>query len=194
MHMGEEGDQLYLQTSGMSYLETEDGIQAFQQILPSRTGPVLVLTGAPDRLQEYLDRDSPKTANTGSKDLDSGSEPELELHHLQEKLEMNIREIAGKIIKMNPAKMVVTDNFGKYGFDSISMKEFAIQLGKTYQIELAPTVFFQHNSIKALSEYMNTQFANETHHYYKKTNIKKNQATGLIFLYNVCLECFSYHI
>ncbi|MDJ1631492.1 acyl carrier protein [Bacillus velezensis] len=61
--------------------------------------------------------------------------------------------------------------FNQYGFDSITLTEFANKLNDTYQLDLTPTVFLN-STIQALAHHLaedyQTQFAGE--HSRKKKN------------------------
>ena len=45
---------------------------------------------------------------------------------------------------------------GDFGFDSITLKEFAVILSERYGVDISPAVFFAHGSIEALSEHLCT--------------------------------------
>jgi polyketide synthase PksL len=66
---------------------------------------------------------------------------------------MLIQHIAA-LLKQNAATIAVTHSLNDLGFDSISYKELATEIEKTYQITLTPVVFFTHTTIAALSAHL----------------------------------------
>ncbi|UFR06751.1 SDR family NAD(P)-dependent oxidoreductase [Streptomyces sp. Go40/10] len=54
-----------------------------------------------------------------------------------------------------PAEEIDADEeLGEYGFDSISLTELAGRLGERYGLTLAPTVFFEHRTLRALAAHL----------------------------------------
>src|SRR5262249_10483475 len=47
----------------------------------------------------------------------------------------------------------------EYGFDSITFTEFANHLNQTYELDLAPPLFFEHSTIESLARYLQTTHA-----------------------------------
>lgn len=67
------------------------------------------------------------------------------------------REIA-KLLKV---KLETIDDHAEmtvYGFDSISMTEFTNHINRAYQLELTPTVFFDHPTIHAFGKHLSEEY------------------------------------
>jgi polyketide synthase PksN len=54
MHLNEEGEELYLKSSGMGYLRTDDGLRAIEEIVGSDERQVVVMVGVRDRIEKVL--------------------------------------------------------------------------------------------------------------------------------------------
>lgn len=74
--------------------------------------------------------------------------------NLKEILRKNLLLDVANLLKIPVPQLSEEKALSELGFDSISFKELAIKLEKKYQIELNPAIFFTHNSIKALSNYL----------------------------------------
>ena len=46
------------------------------------------------------------------------------------------------------------ENLGDYGFDSISLTEFARQIADRFDIDIRPTLFFERSTIRSIAEYL----------------------------------------
>ncbi|UCH94144.1 MAG: SDR family NAD(P)-dependent oxidoreductase [Candidatus Aminicenantes bacterium] len=86
-----------------------------------------------------------------------------------DRVRADIKRIAAGVLKINHQKLDIHESLGNYGFDSISLKEFANQLSKIYQVEILPAVFFRHGSIGSLSEYFMEEWQAEMSRYYSGT-------------------------
>ncbi|MCP4296896.1 MAG: hypothetical protein GY786_14940, partial [Proteobacteria bacterium] len=59
-----------------------------------------------------------------------------------------------KMLKLNPQNIDREGELNKYGFDSITLTAFANQLNQKFNLELAPTLFFEYSTIGALADYL----------------------------------------
>src|SRR5579883_41447 len=76
-------------------------------------------------------------------------------HPLQQEM---IQEIA-KLLKIESSNINVTSSLSEIGFDSLAFKEFAAALENHYAIELNPAVFFTHNTVQLLTQYLLDNFS-----------------------------------
>ncbi|MBF0398091.1 MAG: SDR family NAD(P)-dependent oxidoreductase, partial [Desulfobacterales bacterium] len=128
MHQNNEGEKFYLETSGMSYLQKEEGISAFEDILSNPYSQVITIKGDPKRILGFF---SNKTD-----------------------IESTLQNIASKIVKIPSNKLDINESLGNYGFDSISLKLFADKISETYKIEFPPSIFFANSTISRLKSYL----------------------------------------
>lgn len=174
MHLSNDGEYLYLQSSGMSFLETESGVETFDAILESGVSRVMVMAGIPKRIQEIFNNE-PGIRNDESRRVERAKR-EVETQDIrlsrvkglpvEQQVEDEVRRIAGDILKMDPKKLDISENIGNFGFDSISLKDFAERLGEVYQAEISPTIFFAHSSIKGIVGYLLDEFGTQIHKIY----------------------------
>ncbi|PKM52638.1 MAG: hypothetical protein CVV02_00440 [Firmicutes bacterium HGW-Firmicutes-7] len=161
MHLDAEGEALYLQTSGMSYLETQAGIEAFDKILKGRASTVMVIAGHKEKVERFLGI-SKKTLKADAKDLYTKSIIQVVAEDIKldsiEKVERALQAEASKILCIDPNLMDINENLGNFGFDSVSLKEYSDKISFIFGIELQPTVFFAYSTIKSLTVHLLDKF------------------------------------
>lgn len=159
MHGSSDSEKLYLKTSGMSYLDTENGMKAFDKCLESNQTDITVIVGEKNKADNILNTVSHKKT---SKAIKSN---QVVLNHttqntesVEETLLSNLKEMAAQIIHLDQDRLNEYENFGEYGFDSISLKEFSEAIESGLGVEVLPTVFYAHSNLKDLSKYLMEEY------------------------------------
>ena len=62
--------------------------------------------------------------------------------------------LVSEILKIRPEDIHADEEFSGYGFDSVSLTEFATRISRKFAIEMAPTVFFEHSNIADLARHL----------------------------------------
>lgn len=158
MHQHEETEKFYLKSSSMDYLKTEDGIEAFENIIGSGLEQVMVIYGNKKRVGESLGV---------KKGQDITLEPEQTLiereknpytwkkgEFMEHTLEKDIKKIAAEILKIKPGQIDSGVNIGEYGFDSISLITFADKMNEAYKTDISPTLFFSVNTVTGIAKHL----------------------------------------
>lgn len=149
MHLSKEAESAYLLTSGFRYLETEDGITAFEAILSNEDLQIAVLTGNNGRFTAAEDKSVQEL--TAELDQEKGDYTQLfrQAHVLDE-----LKRMVSELLKINIDRLDISENFGNFGFDSISLKTLSVQINKRYKLELTPAIFFTYSNIESLSDFI----------------------------------------
>ena len=165
MHFGKSGNLPGLQPSGMSSLKTDEGLATFEKILSNNYQQVLVGSGDPEKLDViFLDDTRPSTVPNKQFAYDQKMVVKRRLEH-------DLQKIASNIIKLkDPERLDVHESLGLFGFDSISLKILADQLGETFDVHISPAVFFAHSNIHALGKYLLDVYYNELHTFYQNSS------------------------
>ena len=175
MHGSKESEFLYLQSSGLTYLETESGLRAFEEILASACTQVMVLTGDQTRIDGFLNvGEEAKEARTedGGAAIREFRVSNIEGMPLGQRIELDIRQMASELLKIPAHRLDTKENLGNFGFDSINLKRFANRLSQMYGVEISPTVFFAHPTLRGISEHLLADSGEELAAYYTKTVIE----------------------
>ncbi|MBF0225156.1 MAG: SDR family NAD(P)-dependent oxidoreductase [Desulfobacterales bacterium] len=181
MHLDDEGEALYLKSSGLAYLETEKGILAFKNILSSNMPNIVVMSGEKNKIDRMLKVDVKHGEPVLEKKIEI--EPiafeETEETDLNKRLEIDIKKIASQIVSIDTVNLDSDENLGNFGFDSILLTEFVNKISDIFKITISPTVFFAHGSIKALREYLHKEFEAQIKEFYKDIKPVKKATTVL---------------
>ncbi|MDK2598876.1 type I polyketide synthase [Bacillus stercoris] len=76
--------------------------------------------------------------------------------HIQEALKQAISQL----LKIKPEEIDPDMEFNQYGFDSITLTEFANTLNEKYKLDLTPTIFFEHATVNAFAGYLSEEYPN----------------------------------
>ncbi|QGH56385.1 SDR family NAD(P)-dependent oxidoreductase [Bacillus velezensis] len=153
MHLNKEAEEAYLSASGFDYLETEEGIAAFETILASDCPQISVVTGDAETTPARKDLPHQKVNTLPVRQEEiSYTAPAYTDNVLEE-----LKQMVSELLKINIEQLDTAENFGNLGFDSISLKTLAVRLNKKYKLKLTPAVFFTYSHIKSLSEFLNSE-------------------------------------
>ncbi|ACL75231.1 type I polyketide synthase [Ruminiclostridium cellulolyticum] len=149
MKVGQETLDMIRESTGMSPLDTEEGIKAFQLGLCSDKVQFLVVKGDDKRIREMLQKTCTirevRTATPTSMEDINGDE--LKTH-----TETYLKTILSKEIRLAPAKIDPNEPMEKYGIDSVMVMNLTRELEKHFG-DLPKTLFFEYQSISELTNY-----------------------------------------
>lgn len=63
-----------------------------------------------------------------------------------------------ELLKIEGSELDTEVDMSEYGFDSITLTEFANQINQEYGIELMPTIFFEHSTLDFFSKYLSKTY------------------------------------
>ncbi|MEY4483737.1 MAG: hypothetical protein RL693_1189, partial [Verrucomicrobiota bacterium] len=149
----DEQTQFYLNTSGQRALESEEGLVLFEQLLGRRSSDHLVLVGKPDRIHRFLGIGKTGNAAPVARQGGRGRKPEMRGFNLEECLQWDLKEIVGSLLNIERRKLKLDANLADFGFDSITLADFAERLSGHYELKITPALFFGHSTIQRLTQY-----------------------------------------
>ncbi|MGC0154346.1 SDR family NAD(P)-dependent oxidoreductase [Chromobacterium vaccinii] len=144
-------------SQGLAPLSSEDGYAAFERALDKGWPNIVVACGDQARFSALLAAsvgavrsivravEPPETAQerqTAAVDVDADD------------VERTLARLAARILKARASDIDPRAALTDFGFDSLSLKEFAVLLTRTYHIPVTPNLFFQHGSLHALALYL----------------------------------------
>jgi acyl transferase domain-containing protein/acyl carrier protein/SAM-dependent methyltransferase len=157
---------------GIVPLDNNNGIAALHKILNTDFSQVIVFYGIKERIEKRL-YSAPKAINRKTDNIEEKKDNKAwNGHDLNAKIENSILAIISKLIKLDPNKIRKEEEFGTYGFDSVSLTKFATELTKLYDLDITPTVFFNSPTVLDLAAHLIENYAIEMAAVYKsgKTN------------------------
>ncbi|PEP89772.1 polyketide synthase, partial [Bacillus wiedmannii] len=167
-----EGVKLYLKSSSQQFLEAEDGLMIFDRILSQDHVQHLVLVGQRSHVERFLDLEEEKTdsaeISTITSSIGQGRRLEMKGFTVEQCLEWDIKELISQILKVSRDKLDVEVNLADFGFESVSLSEFATSLTQHYGIEISPTLFFGNSTIKSLVQYFGVEYGDVIQKFYQE--------------------------
>ncbi|TCS93648.1 non-ribosomal peptide synthetase [Hazenella coriacea] len=158
MRVDEEIEKMLLQNLGMIPLEKENGIKALYQAFASGENQVFVIEGHVNKIKQKLSFASNlKTQQQDDHGVQESS-TNMEAESLFDKILESLKQMASNILKVESQDIHEDTELGEYGFDSISFTVFANQMNQVYQLEVTPTIFFEHATLKSLIESLITDY------------------------------------
>ncbi|SFS42389.1 SDR family NAD(P)-dependent oxidoreductase [Marininema halotolerans] len=183
----DDNTDMYLRASGQRFLETTEGWDLFKQLISSSVDAPLVLVGQPSRVHRFLgvdlDRQDPSMARDESVPMESdkteatfinagppakdsqkpmpqgiGRRPEMKGWSVAQCVEWVVTEQVSHLLKVDRKKLDREENLTEFGFDSISLVDFAEQLAHHFTIEITPAVFYEYATIAQVTDYLLTSY------------------------------------
>jgi polyketide synthase PksN len=155
MHVDAAIENMMRQNTGMIALETPAGIQALYQGLASGKDRFMIMEGNLARMKQKLFSMKTDTAPEPEKiTIVSSPAAEINTASLLDKVQAVLRQDIAKLLKVKSEDIDSDTELSKYGFDSITLTEFANKLNQQYNFELTPAIFFEYPTIRSFAEYL----------------------------------------
>ncbi|MUL33971.1 SDR family NAD(P)-dependent oxidoreductase [Priestia megaterium] len=164
----DENARIYFKTSGQRFLEEEEGLKIFDCILSQNKTQHLILVGQRSRVEHFLGIKQQHLTATAPLSSERGRRPEMKGLKLEKCVEWDLKDQVSRVLKIPRKQLDIEENLADFGFDSISLAEFANLLSKCFEIEVTPSLFFGHSTIKALTEYFVTEYYEKIWDLYQK--------------------------
>ncbi|GBF33017.1 malonyl CoA-acyl carrier protein transacylase [Desulfocucumis palustris] len=154
MRVDEETEKMMTQSMGMMAMQTATGIKALYQGLASGKDQVMVLEGKVDRMkQKLLSISTPGNAQP-EKNTAASASTRIAAGGLLDKVQAALMQIVSKLLKVKMDVLDTDTELNEYGFDSITLTQFTNKLNEAYNLELNPTIFFEHPTLQSFAEYL----------------------------------------
>lgn len=184
MHGDPIEEKIYLKSSKQSYMTYEYGMKAIENILVSDVKQISVVLGE----KEYIDGIFEIGRN--SLDHEKIALDNMNCSDLRTFINENLKNIAAILLKCSTDQFTDKKNFGDYGFESITFREFADEINNLFELSISPTLFFKYNKFSSLTDYLIDEYSNEVNKCYNnavaelehsdKKNSESNDESDLI--------------
>jgi acyl transferase domain-containing protein/acyl carrier protein len=174
MQVGVEQIKMMRERLGVEMMETETGMRVLYQALASGFAQVAVVYGQVERIKQRLsgrigpmvgavpagsvtdlDREDKDLRTADSRPTpDPKDVPQPSGAVPIDKLRETLMHMVSRILKVRVEEIDSETDLSEYGFDSITFTQFANRLNQTYQLDLTPTLFFEHSTIESLTRYL----------------------------------------
>jgi acyl transferase domain-containing protein/acyl carrier protein len=170
----EENSKMYLKSSGQRFLEAEEGVSMFDRLLVSSNTQHLVLVGERSRVYRFLGlmQDEPSMSSPIiSSSSGKGRRVEMKGLSLEQCLEWDLKEHTSQLLKIPRDKLDREENLADFGFDSVSLAQFANLLTNHFGIEITPSLFFGYSTIEKLTQYFLAEYEEAMQLFYQETMV-----------------------
>ncbi|SKB12431.1 hypothetical protein PL11201_360002 [Planktothrix sp. PCC 11201] len=176
----DENTTMYLRSSGQRALETEEGLAILDKILRQNKPQYMVLVGQPNRIYGFLGLTQTslnKSIVNQSIVSQASTRSQLRGLSLEESVLWDLKNIIADQLKVPWEQIDRESNLADFGFDSISLLNFATRLSEHYQLEITPALFFSYSTLEALSQYFLSEHSKFIQGFYQekvKTEIEND--------------------
>ncbi|MCB2360149.1 SDR family NAD(P)-dependent oxidoreductase [Clostridium estertheticum] len=176
MTVGEEDStNMYLKTSGQSFLESNDGIKLFELLLSSNSSHHLILKGQPEKVKRFLGvTNSTKSGLNSNKKPNKERKIKMKGFSIEQCIEWDCKDIISNLLKTSRNKLNSNENLSDFGFDSITLAEFATLLTKHYEIEIIPAIFYSYTTLEKLVGYFMETHENAIKEFYNNETLNED--------------------
>ena len=158
---------MLLRSSGQDFLETRDGIALFERLLSQEATQYMIVVGRPSRVSRFLGLTPPADIPARPVATATAARPIVPTvvggpnaalaPGVEERLAHDLRQIVSGTVNLSSDRLYEDDNLADYGFDSVSLAGLAAGLGKHFGVEITPSVFYSHSTLRKLRGYFATE-------------------------------------
>jgi acyl transferase domain-containing protein/acyl carrier protein len=152
MQVEKSTQQALLTSFGMGLLETIDGLGAFIDILKYAPTQIMPIFGRQPQFNRELMNLNKSTIRESACDISTFDPNSRDA--LLKAVMLKLKEIVGKILKLDTHKIDINGDLAQYGCDSLALAELASNLNKYYSTKLTPAMFYQYSTISAIAEHL----------------------------------------
>ncbi|PEW10110.1 SDR family NAD(P)-dependent oxidoreductase [Bacillus cereus] len=183
----EEDSEIYLKSSGQRYLETEEGLKIFEEILTKSKTQHFVIAGQKGKVNQFLklkDKQNSKPIQTDLIHLSNGKNRPKKMQGLvvEQFLERDIKKLISELHNIPMEKLDSKVQLVEYGFDSINLFDFARMITNLFDIEITPSTILSYSTIEKLINHMMIEYKEKIENYYKEKMEEDAEQTSSLHL------------
>ncbi|MEX3547625.1 MAG: amino acid adenylation domain-containing protein [Burkholderia sp.] len=144
--------------NGMRALARDEGMRALYRGVASREAQLLVGVGDHARLRAWMQRLHVEPVAPVARPAQAGTVPPGAGRVLRDRARQFLIDSAASILELQPQDLDPRDELSDYGFDSITFTELTHRLNRQFDLDLVPTVLFEHPTIAKLTAHLLERF------------------------------------
>jgi len=175
----DDNKHMYLKSSGQRLLNKQEGFLLFEQLISQKNTQHLVLAGESSKIERFLGLSNvkplePAAAVTTDTPLSigKGRRKEMKGFTVEQCIEYDLKEHINEILNISTDQLDADVNFADFGFDSVTLAEFATVLSSFYEIEVTPSIFFGYATIEKLIMFFTEKHSDMIDNFYKAPESK----------------------
>ncbi len=161
-------------TMGIKPIPARVALEVFERALSHDESFVLALHGDAARFERGLNirRSEPTPAPAQTQDDDAPH-----VSRLVPELKRDLRRIAGELLRLPADEIDVERQLDEFGFESVSLIEFANAINRTFGVEVMPTLFFEHTTVASVAAGLAAQHGAKLAHHYRLRHSEPNDTS-----------------
>ncbi len=173
--------KILFQTLGMTLLETESGLDAFVRGLTFPQTGFLFVEGDPEKIRYALEM---RQSHPRQETAYPGQLTEKDRDALLNNISSDLIKTVSEILRTDKNDIDLDEPLNEYGFDSISLTEFAGRINERYSlgikaVPLTPAVFFEYPSVSSLALHLLEDYTQDMADCYTDAGIQiRTRETG----------------
>ncbi|AUX43601.1 uncharacterized protein SOCE26_050510 [Sorangium cellulosum] len=152
MRLADADVEAFRRQAGLLPMPSGVGLRALDEALRGGPARYVVLYGDAQKLEATLAEQTPAPARR-SPDAGRGDAGSAEVASLRREVEQLLRRVMAKATQLAPEEIDPEVSFTDYGVDSVTIKEFNVQLDAIVGA-LPRTLLFEHDNLRSLSDYL----------------------------------------
>ena len=168
-HTDDSAMEMYLKSSGLRFLESKEGLECMEKIFCQKQVQLAVFAGDKKRIQGML-----KPQVSQSKQQPSVKKPKqkasIEGTELKSALLEMLKQNVSELMKIDEEQIGYDTLLADYGFDSISLSEYADILNDILGIEVLPDIFFSYPTLLKFGEWLLKEYQEKLKTYFQSSN------------------------
>ncbi|MEE1281921.1 MAG: SDR family NAD(P)-dependent oxidoreductase [Acutalibacteraceae bacterium] len=174
-----EMQKMYLTSSGQVALENKDAVQILSRFLNSTFKQILVIVGKRERIESFLFRKGEekqkkskrKKVNSKKKAITKGRRrPFMNDWSVEDCIIYELKEATNKILHIDIDDMGENENLADFGYDSITLVEFASDVSERFSERITPEVFFSYPTLGRLGHNIYEKFSDKLENMYRHSS------------------------
>jgi acyl transferase domain-containing protein/NAD(P)-dependent dehydrogenase (short-subunit alcohol dehydrogenase family) len=163
---------MYLKASGQRELATDEGIALLCKLLTHGATQPVVLAGRRKRIMAAIEQVSQQCAPAVTLPIATATRrTDMQGLSLQQCVEWDLKQAVSELLHIPRQKVDLQTNLADFGFDSLTLRQFAVRLRELLGQPFAPTLFFSYPSLGTLAGYFIGQHAEALQRLYAANDI-----------------------
>ncbi len=145
-----ESAELMEQLLGLKLLSKEQGLEAFLVGLSAEQSQIAVLEGLEDKIRLLLG---------GVKPFAQSPQPAAAVAVRDERAvvaqaERDIAQMVSGLLQIEAGKLESDTDISEFGMNSSMFTQLVVQINRTYNLQLAPAIIFEHHTLRSLARFL----------------------------------------
>ncbi|WKD49189.1 SDR family NAD(P)-dependent oxidoreductase [Microbulbifer spongiae] len=153
MQLDDQTEQFFRNVLGITPLQNDVGLEAFELGLTSKLNQLVVLQGIPDKIENAWGIRKPHAIATDSS-INQTAAVNADESKLADQVSQRLVRVVMDFLELAEEDIDLDEILLDLGFDSIGLTTFANKINQIYKLDVSPVLFFEYPSIRELSGHL----------------------------------------